>query len=172
MSDTHSNTGHPPAALHHKDGRPVVLGVDPVEQHPQVQVLVLAELEAVVDELEAERRPVRQGEEVCRAVHLLLLLPGEGGQPGAQPGLHAGRVVAVDEERPGKPAQHVVQRALALPQALLPRAAGLDPVGGQSHGHFAPLPGAVVAVVEMPGSSVGLEDRQTGRGDKDVFVFI
>lgn len=126
-----------PPALHHKDGRLVVLSVDPVEQLPEVQILVLAKLQAVVDEVEAQHRAVRQGEEVCRLPHLLPLLRGEGGQPGAQPFLHAGRILSVYEERPGEPAQDVVQGALALPQALQTGVAGVDPVRGQRYGQLA-----------------------------------
>lgn len=70
-----------PTALHHKDGRLVVLGIDPVEQHPQVQILLLPELQAVINQVEAQRRSVREGEEVRCSPHLLPLLPGEGGQP-------------------------------------------------------------------------------------------
>lgn len=163
---THKNAGKStdhlnlPTTLHHKDGRLVVLGVDPVEQHPQVQILLLPELQAVVDELEAQSRSVREGEEVGRSPHLLPLLPGEGGQPRAQPRLHAGRIVSVYEQRPGEPAQDVVQGALALSQAFQAGAAGLDPVRGQRHGQLALLTGSVVAVIEMPGSCMGLEEKQ------------
>lgn len=129
--------GNLPPTLHHKDGRFVVLRVDPVEQLPEVQILLLAELQAVVDEVEAQHRSVRQGEEVCCLPHLLLLLPGEGGQPGAQPFLHAGGILSVYEQRPGEPAQDVVQGTLALPQAFQTGVTGIDPVGGQRYGQLA-----------------------------------
>lgn len=148
--------GYIPPTLHHEDGRLVVLGVDPVEQHPQVQLLLLPKLQAVVDELEAQGGSVGEGEEVGRSPHLGPLLRGERGQPRAQPRLHAGGVVPVGEERPGEPAQDVVQGALTLSQAFQASAAGLDPVGGQRHGQPAPLPGAVVAVVEVPHGRVSL----------------
>lgn len=148
--------GDLPPALHHKDGGLVVLRVDPVEQLPEVQILMLAELQAVVDEVEAEHRSVRQGEEVGRLPHLLPLLRGEGGQPGAQPFLHAGRVVPVDEQGPGEPAQDVVQGALALPQASQTGVTGIDPVRGQRDGQLAGLAGPVPAVVQMPDSRVSL----------------
>lgn len=118
---------------------------------------MLVKLHAVVDELEAQRGSVGQGEEVGRSFHPLLLLLGEGGQPGPQPGPHAGGVVSIREERPGEPAQDVVQGALALLQAFQTRPAGLDPVGGQSHGDLALLPGAIVAVVDMPCSCMSLK---------------
>ncbi len=156
-----------PTTLNHKDGRLVVLGVDPVEQHPQVQILLLPKLQAVVDELEAQGRSVREGEEVGRSPHLLPLLPGEGGQPWAQPRLHAGRVVSVCEQRPGEPAQDVVQGALALSQAFQAGTAGLDPVRGQRHGQLALLTGTVVAVVAMPCSCMSLEEKQTDRQRND-----
>lgn len=129
--------GHLPAALDHKDGRFVVLSVDPVEQPPEVHKLTLAELQAVVEEVEAQHRSVRQGEEVCRLPHLLPLLPGEGGQPGAQPFLHAGGILSVDEQGPGEPAQDVVQGALALPQAFQTGVTGIDPVRVQRDGQLA-----------------------------------
>lgn len=161
MKTVGGEEGDLPPALHHKDGGLVVLRVDPVEQLPEVQILMLAELQAVIDEVEAEHRSVRQGEEVRRLPHLLPLLPGEGGQPGAQPFLHAGRVVSVDEERPGEPAQDVVQGALALPQASQTGVTGIDPVRGQRYGQLAGLTGSVLVVVQMPDSRVSLcrEDR-------------
>lgn len=149
--------GNLPAALHHQDGGLVVLSADPVEQPPQVQILVLAELQAVVDELETQHGPVREGEEVRRLPHLLPLLSGEGGQPGPQPLLHAGGVLSVYEEGPGEPAQDVVQGALALAQAFQAGVAGVDPVGGQRDGQLAPLTGSVVAVVQMPDRRMSLE---------------
>lgn len=104
---------------------------------------------------------MRKGEEVCCPLHLLPLLPGEGGQPRSQPRLHARRVVSVYEQRPGEPAQDVVQGALALSEALQAGATGLDPVRGQRHGHFAPMTRSVVAVVEAPRSCMSLEDKAT-----------
>lgn len=156
MKTVGGEEGGLPPALHHKDGGLVVLRVDPVEQLPEVQILMLAELQAVVDEVEAEHRSVRQGEEVRRLPHLLPLLPGKGGQPGAQPLLHAGRVVSVDEQGPGEPAQDVVQGALALPQASQTGVTGIDPVRGQRDGQLAGLAGSVAAVVQMPDSRVSL----------------
>ena len=148
--------GDLPPALHHKDCRFVVLSVDPVEQLPEVQVLLLAELEAVVDEVEAQHRSVGQGEEVGRLPHLLPLLSGEGGQAGAQPLPHASGILSVYEQRPGEPAQDVVQGALALPQALQTGVAGTDPVGGQRYGQLARLTVSVVAIVQMPDGCVSL----------------
>ncbi|KAA8586860.1 hypothetical protein FQN60_000696 [Etheostoma spectabile] len=118
-----------------------------VEQHPQVQILLLPKLQAVVDELEAQGRSVREGEEVGCSFHLLLLLRG--------------RVVSVCEQGPGEPAQDVVQGALTLPQAFQAGTAGLDPVRGQRHGQPALLTGPIVAVVEMPCSSMSLTEKQT-----------
>lgn len=137
MKKVGGQDGNLPPALHHEDGRFVVLSVDPVEQLPEVQILMLAELQAVVDEVEAQHRSVRQGEEVCRLPHLLPLLSGEGGQPGPQPFLHAGGILSVYEERLGEPAQDVVQGALALPQACQTVVAGIDPVRGQRYGQLA-----------------------------------
>lgn len=153
-----------PTALHHKDGRLVVLSVDPVEQHPEVQILLLPELQTIINQLEAQRRSVREGEEVCRSPHLLPLLLGEGGQPRAEPSLHAGRVVSVYEERPSEPAQDVVQGTLALSQAFTAGAAGLDPVRCERHGQLAPLSGSVVAVVEVPCGRMSLEGERTEGG--------
>lgn len=152
--------GNLPTTLYHKDGRLVVLSVDPVEQLPEVQILMLAELQAVIDELETQHRPVRQGEEVCGLPHLLPLLPGEGGQPRAQPFLHAGRILSVYEQRSGEPAQDVVQGALALTPAFQTGVTGIDPVRGQRDGQLAPLAGSVVAVVEMPDSRMSLKRRE------------
>lgn len=154
--------GNLPTTLYHKDGRLVVLSVDPVQQLPEVQILMLAELQAVVDELETQNRPVRQGEEVRRLPHLLPLLPGEGGQPRPQPFPHAGGVLSVDEQRSGEPAQDVVQGALALTQAFQTGVAGIDPVRGQRDGQLAPLAGSVVAVVQMPDRRVSLRRRRSG----------
>lgn len=124
---------------------------------------MLAELQAVVDELETQHRPVRQCKEVCRLSHLLPLLPGEGWQPRPQPLFHAGGILSVYEQRPGEPAQDVVQGALALAQALQTGVTGIDPVRGQRYGQLAPLTGSVVAVVEMPDSCMSLKK---GREEK------
>lgn len=155
---------HLPATLHHKDGGLVILHVDPVEQHPQVQILLLPKLQAVVDQMEAQRCSVGEGEEVSCSFHLFTFLRREGGQSRAQPRLHAGGVVSIGEERPGEPAQDVVQGALTLPQAFQASATGLDPVRCQRHGQFAMLPWTVVAVVEVPSSCVSLEEGD-GRVD-------
>lgn len=153
---------NPPTTLHHKDGRLVVLSVDPVQQHPQVQIFLLPKIQTV-DELEAERCSMREGEEVGCSSHLLPLLSGEGGQARAQPRLHAGGIVSVYEEWPCKPAQDMVQGALALIQAFQSGATGLDPVRGQRHGQLALLTSSVVAVIKVPCSCMSLEEEQTGR---------
>lgn len=149
-----------PTTLHHKDGRPVVLCADPVEKHPQVQILLLPKLQAVVNEMEAESCTVRESKEVSRSPHLLPLLLCEGGQPGAQPRFHASRVVSICKQGPCEPAQHMVQGALALSQAFQAGATGFDPMRGQRHGQLALLMGSVVAVVEMPCSCMSLEDKE------------
>lgn len=161
-----AHSANSPTTLHHKDGWLVILCIDPVEKHPQVQVLKLPKLQAIVDELEAQCSPMGEGKEVSSSPHLLSLLLGEGRQARAEPLPHAGRVVSICKQRPGKPAQDVVQGALALPQALQAGSARLDPVRGQRHGELSLLPRPITAVVEMPRSCMSLEDREMPASSK------
>lgn len=65
----------------------------------------------------------------------------------------------------------MIQRALALSQALKTGAAGFYPVRGQRHGQLTLLTGAVVTVVEMPHGRMSLrkkhkEKREAEREEK------
>lgn len=124
-----------PATLHYKDGRIVVLGTDPVQQHPQTEVFCLAEAQTVIDQLKTKSRSMRQGKEVGCPINIHALSLREGRQSVGQIVFHAGWIVSVHKQRTGEPAEHEVQRTLAGSAVLLPGSARLDPVGGQSHGH-------------------------------------
>ncbi len=154
-----------PTALHHKDGRIVVLGTDPVQQHPQTQVFCLAKAQTVIDQLKTKSRSMRQGKEVCRSINVQALCLREWRQSVGQIAFHAGWIVSIHKQWSGEPAEHKVQRTLAGFLVLLPGSARFDPVGGQSHGHSPTLSGTIPVVIQVPGCCMSLGDN-TGHKKK------
>ncbi len=95
-----------PTALHHKDGRIVVLGTDPVQQHPQTQVFCLAKAQTVIDQLKTKSRSMRQGKEVCCSINVQALCLREWRQSVGQIAFHAGWIVSIHKQWSGEPAEH------------------------------------------------------------------